>query len=352
MGIRLQMIRQEISIVKGDDIPDEGEECPTDQKDGHDQWQDRNPFGRDQIRVPIGTGSTPNDWPMSNEEIYSTWFTNESIGLPKTFGSKKRNHLFVTPRHKRQHMCMPSPSFFSSLSLAVAGVRISFWSKINHSCIEIWCALVLIHRVIYYQFSRGKSEEMSERMKRSMYWSIKVLEIPVHYTFEWSYNTDRNISYTNRHKRLPEKEKSHNDWHFSLSFHSLDRLTRMRKPVRIFVLNPVLARKKHREPKSISLFRSIRASLYLLVNTTSRDIHRFVRAVCTWNRDNTRTRSNLKCMIIELKIIFKVRGIVFVQVPRSPQQSQSPLFHSFSNVQTLPVGCVRTVLSRERKIDR
>lgn len=33
-----------------------------------------------------------------------------------------------------------------------------------------------------------------------------------------------------------------------------------------------------------------------------------------------------------------------VQVPRSLQQLQMPVFHSFSNVQTFPVGCVRTVL--------
>ena len=85
-------------------------------------------------------------------------------------------------------------------------------------------------------------------------------------------------------------------------------------------------------------------------NTMCRYIRSFVLVICTWNKGNTKMQNNLKITIIDSPFI--VDWVDFLQVPKSPQQSQSPLFHSFSNVHTLPVGCFWTRLEGHRQKDR
>lgn len=60
--------------------------------------------------------------------------------------------------------------------------------------------------------------------------------------------------------------------------------------------------------------------------------------------ENTSVQSNLNKQAIDRYLSVRIST---VQVPRSLQQLHMPVFHSFSNVQTFPVGCVRTVLNRD-----
>ncbi len=113
-------------------------------------------------------------------------------------------------------------------------------------------------------------------------------------------------------------------------------LTRIRKPVRIFVLNPVFARNKN-----IILCRLV--SINLPPGKHHVHKHSLVRA-CNLHIKHGKHQW-AKQPKNKGKSFYHFFFFI-IQVPRSLQQPHIPVLHSFSNAQTFPVGCVRIVLKK------
>ena len=179
---------------------------------------------------------------------------------------------------------------------------------------------------------RAREKEKRIECTRS---SVRVLDNRVHWPFVSPYSTGRSTWKTHRHKYLPRHEQrarmiqsfgspSYSNSEARAYFRSQSRISYERRRVTYPVFNVIdQPPGKHHVHK-----------------------HSFVRA-CNRQRKTGQHRCAMTPKRQRIPQTAR-RALVDVHVPTSLQHAHRPAFHSFSKAHTLPVGCVRTVLQRQR----